>query len=96
MDTKDTCFCEESFNDGSILVLEILREGAPWLHKPMVNRINSFFLTANAFKIKVFAFLYTISEVIYLEKNFYDGSPKSRGIIILTNQLSLIELFLKV
>ena len=27
---------------------------------------------------------------------FYDGSPRSRGIINLTNQLSFIEMFLEV
>ena len=45
METKDTCFCEESFIDRSFLVsLEILRRwGALCLRKPkqlMVNRVK--------------------------------------------------------
>ena len=39
METKDACYCEESFIDRSYLVLEILRGGAK-SKKPMVNRVK--------------------------------------------------------
>ena len=47
METKDTCFCEESLIDRSFLILEILgtkgTKCPPWLHKPkrpMVNKVK--------------------------------------------------------
>ena len=39
METKDACYCEESFIDRSYLVLEILRGGAK-SKKPKVNRVK--------------------------------------------------------
>ena len=43
METKDTCFCEKSLIDRSVLVLEILRGrgGAlEYMVSTMVNRVN--------------------------------------------------------
>ena len=45
METKDTCFCEKSLIDTSVLVLEILREGGggralEYMVSTMGNRVN--------------------------------------------------------
>ena len=55
METRDTCFCGESFIDRSFLVLEILRghfvhsPPLPWPKNPMLNRVKKLLIFQEEF-----------------------------------------------
>ena len=65
METKDTCFCEESFIDRSFLVLEILRAAqAKKVHGE--NRVKEKVLRAKTFERKLRGTMEGLTKICFL------------------------------
>ena len=64
MDTKDICFCMESFIDISFLVLEILREGRVMCSPLSIHKPNKAFGKIQLFlQHQLFTFFYSIYSI---------------------------------